>query len=42
MSVAARNGITKVNNDYLVPKADSLLKHLLKLLSTVITAAATV
>ena len=41
MSVAVRNGIAKVNNDYLVPKADSLSKHLLKLLSTVITAAAT-
>ena len=41
MSVAVRNGIAKVNNDYLVPKADSLSKHLLKLLSTVIIAAAT-
>ena len=40
MSVAVRNGIIKVNIDYLVPKADSLSKQLLKLLSTVITAAA--
>ena len=40
MSVAVQFGIAKVNNDSLVPKADSLSKFLLKLLSTVIIAAA--
>ena len=35
MSVAVWNGITKVNSDYLVPKSDSLSKHLMKLLATI-------
>ncbi len=42
MSIPVWNGIAKVSNDYLVPRSDSLSKHLLKLLETVITAAAVV